>query len=95
MTLDEADLAAALARLPDWQRDGDAITRTFAFKGFMRPTLLANAIAYLAEQANHHPELTIRWGSLTVRLWTHDTGGLTERDVALAAKIDGIARSAG
>lgn len=91
MKLDETDITSALARLPDWRREGEAITRTFAFKGFMRPMLLANAIAHLAEQANHHPELIINWGSLTVRLWTHVADGLTERDFALAGRIDAIA----
>lgn len=91
MRLDEDDVARRLASSPAWQREGDAITRTFAFKGFMRPALLANAIAHLAEQANHHPELTIRWGSLTVRLRTHDADGLTERDFALAERIDAVA----
>lgn len=89
--LTEPDIAAALARLPEWRRDGIAISRTFAFKGFMRPMLLANAIAHLAEQANHHPELIINWGSLEVRLWTHVADGLTEHDFALARRIDEIA----
>ena len=89
--LTDQDIATYLARLPEWRREGETITRIFAFKGFMRPTLLANAIAHLADRANHHPELTIRWGSLTVRLWTHDAGGLTERDFALARRIGEIA----
>lgn len=85
------EIEAELAQVPEWSRDGDAITRTIAFKGFMRPLLLANAIGHLADRANHHPELTIRWGALTIRLWTQDTGGLTERDFALAREIDLIA----
>lgn len=92
--LTEAEIESELTRHPDWRRDGEAITRTFAFKGFMRPMLLANAIAHLADQANHHPELTVRWGALALRLWTHDAGGLTERDFALAARIDMLVAAA-
>lgn len=89
--LTDERIQSELSRIPAWSRDGDAITRTVTFKGFMRPLLLANAIGHLADRANHHPELTIRWGALTIRLWTHDAGGLTERDFALAREIDLIA----
>jgi 4a-hydroxytetrahydrobiopterin dehydratase len=88
LTDDEID--AALKERSDWTREGDAIVRTVAFKGFMRPLLLANAIGHRADRMNHHPELTIRWGSLTVRLWTHDDGGLTEADFTLAGRIDAL-----
>jgi 4a-hydroxytetrahydrobiopterin dehydratase len=88
MTDDE--IGAELDHLPAWRRDGPAIVRTVPFKGFMRPLLLATAIGHLAERANHHPELIVRWGSLTIRLWTHDTDGLTARDFALARRIDDL-----
>ncbi|TDR93665.1 4a-hydroxytetrahydrobiopterin dehydratase [Enterovirga rhinocerotis] len=83
-------IEAALVRLPGWHRDGEAIVRIVALKGFMRPLLLANAIGHLADQADHHPELTVAWGSLTIRLWTHVAGGLTQRDFDLAERIDRI-----
>lgn len=84
-------LEGRLARdLPEWQREGAAITRRIALKGFARPLLLANAIGHLAEQANHHPDLIVSYGSLTIRLTTHEAGGVTERDLALGARIDGL-----
>lgn len=90
--LDAPGLRDRLAReLPGWSFDGDAISRRFALKGFARPLLLANAIGHLAEAANHHPDLAISYGSLTCRLTTHDAGGVTERDLALALRIDALA----
>ena len=86
--MEDTDIPAALRDLPDWRRDGIAIRREVACKGFARPMLLANAIAHRAEQANHHPALTVAWGALTIRLWTHATGGLTARDFALARRIE-------
>lgn len=89
--LDDTTIAAALIKRPEWRRDGDAITRTVKLKGFARPLLLANAIGHLAEEADHHPDLTVSYGSLTIRLSTHDAGGLSERDFALAGRIDDLA----
>lgn len=89
--LGEDEIEAALAQVPLWRRDGDAIVRTIPSKGFMRALDLAIAIGHLAETANHHPELSVRWGSLTIRLSTHDAGGLTARDFDLAGGIDRLA----
>ena len=64
------------------------LTKTFRYKGFMPGVELTNRIAALAEQEGHHPDLLLTYGSLTVRLWTHAAGGLTDNDFILAAKID-------
>ena len=88
--LDDSTIANALAKRPEWRRDGKAITRKVELEGFARPLLLANAIGYLAEEADHHPDLTVSYGSLTIRLSTHDAGGLSEKDFALASKIDDL-----
>ena len=77
---------------PDWkvvEVDGhEQLTRTFRFKGFMPGVELVNRIAELAEAEAHHPDLRLSYGSLTVDLWTHTAGGLTENDFVLAAKMD-------
>lgn len=88
--LDEAAIAGRLRELPAWTREGVAITRLVRLKGFARPLLLANAVGHLAEAANHHPDLAVSYGSLRIRLTTHDAGGLTDRDFTLAARIEAL-----
>ena len=79
------------ARLPeDWTRDGDEIVRTFEFDSYLPGIGFAAAAGGLAEDAWHHPEITITWGEVEVRLTTHDAGGITEKDIDLAARLDGI-----
>ena len=81
-------LARELAALPAWQRDGDAITRTWRFADFKAAMIFVNGVAALAEKANHHPDVAIHYNEVTLRLWSHDAGGLTPRDVGLARTID-------
>jgi len=80
------------AEVPGWQvtqADGHPVlTRTYKFKGFMPGVELVNRIAAIAEEEGHHPDLCLGWGYLTVQLWTHAAGGLTENDFILAAKVD-------
>jgi len=90
--LSEAQLVLALMKLPDWQRNGDVIARTFAFKDFPAAMEFTNAVASLAEQAQHHPDLDVRWNKVTLALTTHDAGGLTQKDFALASQFDEQAR---
>src|SRR5262245_7956847 len=79
---------------PEWnvaEVDGHGqLTRRFRFKGFMPGVELVNRIAALAEAEGHHPDLRLAYGTLTVDLWTHAAGGLTDNDFVLAAKIDRI-----
>ena len=81
---------AALAALPQWRRNGDVIARTFQFKDFPAAMKFVNAVAELAEQAQHHPDVDIRWNKVTLALTTHDAGGLTEKDFALAKQCDAL-----
>lgn len=90
--LDQANILAALAALPDWNRGGEVISRTFAFKDFPDAMKFVNAVAELAEQAQHHPDIDIRWNQVTLALTTHDAGGLTEKDFALARHCDALLR---
>ena len=69
-------------------RKGAAITRVFQFRDFSTAMEFVNAVARLAEQANHHPDIDIRWNKVTLSLTTHDEGGLTEKDFDLAMKAD-------
>ena len=86
--LTAAQIKTALAALTDWQKRDKNITRTFVFKDFPAAIKFVNAVAKLAEKAWHHPDIDIRWNKVTVTLTTHDAGGLTEKDFALAQKFD-------
>ena len=90
-TLGEDQISEALAALSGWSRAGDAITRTFDCGDFMGAVDFVNAIAPLAEALNHHPDVTIRWREVTLKLSTHSAGGLTAADFELARRIDEIA----
>jgi 4a-hydroxytetrahydrobiopterin dehydratase len=86
--LNATQIKTALAAVPDWQRRGMKITRTFQFKDFPAAIQFVAAIAKLAEKAWHHPDIDIRWNKVTLTLTTHDAGGLTEKDFALARRFD-------
>ena len=90
MKMAEAQILLALMSLPDWKRNGDVIARTFAFKDFPAAMEFTNAVASLAEQAQHHPDIDVRWNKVTLALSTHDAGGLTQKDFALAQQCDAL-----
>jgi 4a-hydroxytetrahydrobiopterin dehydratase len=87
--LDDEQLADALAGLA-WERDGDEIVKTVRRADFAGAIELVNEVARLAEAANHHPDVDIRWNTVTLRLSTHSEGGLTEKDISLAGAIDAL-----
>jgi 4a-hydroxytetrahydrobiopterin dehydratase len=89
--LPDAEVEAGLARLPGWERVGDEIVRTYERTSFRDVIDLVGRIADLAEAANHHPDLDIRYQRLRVALSTHSEGGITDKDFALAAQIDAAA----
>ncbi|PSQ41031.1 4a-hydroxytetrahydrobiopterin dehydratase [Halobacteriales archaeon SW_5_68_122] len=79
------------AQLPDgWARDGDEIARTFEFDSYLEGVGFAGAAGGLAEEAFHHPEITIEWREVEVRLTTHDAGGITENDTDLAGRLNDL-----
>lgn len=86
---DEA-VTAGLANL-EWHREGDELVRTVTKKNFVEAMKFVNAVADAAEAANHHPDIGISWNKVTFRLTTHDAGGLTQKDLDLAARIDQLA----
>lgn len=86
--LDEEKVLIALVSVPDWKLAGTTIVRTFQFQDFPAAIKFVAAVAALAEQAWHHPDIDIRWNKVTLTLSTHDAGGLTEKDFALARQFD-------
>jgi 4a-hydroxytetrahydrobiopterin dehydratase len=93
--LTDDEVRSALEQLPEWRRDGDEIVREYELPTFPEAIGFVVKIADLAEAANHHPDLDIRYTKVRVALTSHDTGGLTTRDVELAKKIDAVAPSGG
>lgn len=82
---------AEMQRLhPDWQTDGQAIWRRFAFNGFAKPVQLANLAAWLGEKMGHHPDVGFGWGWCEVRYTSHEAGGLSETDFLCAARLDSL-----
>lgn len=89
--LPEDAIARELAALPGWERDRREIVRTYDRTDFNGSIAFVNAIAAAANAADHHPDLAVSWNRVTVRLSSHDAGGLTERDFRLARRIDELA----
>jgi 4a-hydroxytetrahydrobiopterin dehydratase len=89
--LSDAAVEAALSRLPGWKRNGLAIERTFEFADFKLAMAFVNKIAEAAETANHHPDIDIRYNKVKMSLVSHDSGGVTEKDVQMATRISQIA----
>ena len=91
--LTEAERVAALAALPNWRLASgrEAIVRDYRFDDFSEAFAWMTRVAMVAERMNHHPEWSNVYGKVTVTLATHDTGGLTQRDVALAEAMDRLA----
>ncbi|HKY06347.1 MAG TPA: 4a-hydroxytetrahydrobiopterin dehydratase [Blastocatellia bacterium] len=86
--LTEEEITERLARLDGWTRGESFIEKKYRFKSFVRAMLFANAVGYVAESLDHHPDFFIHYNEVTLRNWTHVTGGLTERDFILAQRID-------
>ncbi len=85
----DAEIELALAALPGWNRDGEAIQRHYKFADFAHAFAFMARVALLAEKADHHPEWSNVYNRVDIRLTTHDAGGLTQRDIDLAHAIDG------
>ncbi|HET7486411.1 MAG TPA: 4a-hydroxytetrahydrobiopterin dehydratase [Acidimicrobiales bacterium] len=85
---DEA-VAEAAGRL-GWEVSDGRLTRVVERKDFAQAMELVNTVAQLAEAANHHPDIGIRWNKVDLTLWTHTAGGVTQADLDMAAAIDGL-----
>ncbi len=73
--------------VPGWENNGKEITRTYKFKDFAEALAFVNRVGQLAEQADHHPDIDIRYNKVRLVLSTHSAGGLTSKDFALARQI--------
>jgi 4a-hydroxytetrahydrobiopterin dehydratase len=88
--LDDERVTDALDGLTDWQRDGNAIVRTATLPSFPAAIEAVRAVAEIAEARNHHPDIDIRWRTVTFRCSTHSEGGITNLDIELAGEIDRV-----
>lgn len=86
--LDEAARAAFLEEHSDWELHGEAISRTFIHRDFNEAMGFVTRVALVAEVADHHPDIDIRWNKVKLVLSTHEQGALTAKDTGLAARID-------
>ncbi|MBE9109605.1 4a-hydroxytetrahydrobiopterin dehydratase [Nodosilinea sp. LEGE 07298] len=88
--LSDRDIQTKLSQLPDWSLDGKTITCTRTFKDFVTAIDFVNQLVEPAEAAGHHPDLQISYNRVTISLSTHDAGGLTEKDFAMAQTISAL-----
>ncbi|MDX2012338.1 MAG: 4a-hydroxytetrahydrobiopterin dehydratase [Myxococcaceae bacterium] len=89
--LPQADLDAFLSRHPAWRVDAGALVRTYEAPAFLDGVGFVDRVAKLAEAADHHPDIDIRWRKVTLRFITHDAGHrITELDTRLAAECDAL-----
>src|SRR5438270_11484125 len=90
-TYDEAQIAAQLRELPGWYYEDGWIRRVYKTDGWPTTLMLVNAIGYCAEAAYHHPDLSVKWGRIKVKLSKHSAGGITDKDFSLASHIEEVA----
>jgi len=86
--LSQDEIQQALRAVPEWQVTDGALRRTFQFTDFRESMSFVNLVAALAERAQHHPDIDIRYNKVRLALVTHDAGGITENDMSLAQDID-------
>ena len=89
--LSEPEIQQALRQLPAWQKKGKAIERVFQFDNFVRAMEFVNQIAEASEAVNHHPDILISYNKVTLSLVSHDSGGVTQRDIKMAGRINQLA----
>jgi 4a-hydroxytetrahydrobiopterin dehydratase len=89
--LSDDDVERRLESLEGWRREGDAIVKEFKLDDFKGSVDFVNRLTPVAEEMNHHPDLSISWNKVEVSISTHSEGGLTENDFELASRIDSVA----
>jgi 4a-hydroxytetrahydrobiopterin dehydratase len=88
MKLNDATIADWLEGRSGWTRSGDALVKSFKFATFRDAIVFVNRLATLADDANHHPDIDIRYDKVRVSLSTHDQGGITDKDTGMAEQIE-------
>jgi 4a-hydroxytetrahydrobiopterin dehydratase len=91
-TLTAQEAEDALQVLPGWTHDANqnAIVKTFSFKGYYATIAFLNAVAWIAHQEKHHPEMIVSFNKLIISYHTHEAGGITRNDLICAAKVDAL-----
>lgn len=90
LKLTDADIQQRLPALNGWAVENGVLTKTYAFPDFVRAMAFVNAVADAAEAAQHHPDIDIRYSKVTLGLVTHDSGGITDKDFALAEQAEAV-----
>jgi 4a-hydroxytetrahydrobiopterin dehydratase len=93
--LSDIAIQRELGSLAGWSRRGDVITKTFQFRNFLSGIDFVVAIARVAEAADHHPDIDIRYTKIVCTLSTHSAGGITQKDLDMARQIDGVQEKIG
>ncbi len=93
--LSDEEVERALEFLAGWKREGDYITKEFRFRNFLAGIRFVDALALVAEAQEHHPDIHVVWRTVTLRIQTHDEGGITELDVELAKAIERLVAGKG
>lgn len=91
--LSASEIDQALEKLPGWSRQGKTIQKVCQFGNFLEAMEFVNKIAVAAEAANHHPDIAISYNKVTLALVSHDSGGVTQRDIRMAGKINDVRAS--
>ena len=89
--LTDIPIHRALGQLPGWSRKGDVLVKSFPFQNFAAGVAFVNRVARVAEAADHHPDLDLRYAKVVCHLTTHSAGGITQKDLDLAGAIERIA----
>jgi len=90
--LSDIAIQRELGKLPGWSRRGDVITKTYQFPDFMTGIDFVVAIAKAADAADHHPDIDIRYTKIVCSLSTHSAGGITQKDLDMAAEVEAAAK---
>lgn len=88
--LGEDAITREMQEVPGWERSGDAIVKSVKLKDFRESMEFVNAVALIAEEQNHHPDIAISWDQVTLTLSTHSAGGLTSNDFRVARLLDAL-----
>jgi len=86
--LSESEIGSELTKLTGWEMHDGHLRKQYTFRTFLRAITFVNSVAYLSEAAGHHPDITINYNKVTLRIITHSANALTDRDFALASSID-------
>ena len=90
MRLSDEEIQQALSNLPNWRSEGNTIERVYQLCSFAEAVAFVNKVAEVAEAANHHPDIYISYTHVKLSLVSHDSGGVTQRDIRMAAKINDL-----